>query len=111
MTTPYHARYFASELTRQAQPGGADRWSTALFDACFDIYPYQTEAAIFALRSPLVVADEVVLGKTIEAGLVHGHGANQHMRHSVRSQDRDRALKWGHCGSSRQVQGRRRRWR
>lgn len=73
MTTPYHARYFAHELTRQHQPGGVDRLSMALFDACVDLNPHQIEAALFALRSPLskgvLLADEVGLGKTIEAGL------------------------------------------
>lgn len=74
MTTPYHAKYFAHELTRQHQPGGVDRLSMALFDACVDLNPHQIEAALFALRSPLskgvILADEVGLGKTIEAGLV-----------------------------------------
>lgn len=74
MTTPYHAKYFAHELTRQAQSRGVDRLSMALFDACVDLNPHQIEAAMFALRSPLskgvVLADEVGLGKTIEAGLV-----------------------------------------
>jgi SNF2-related domain/Helicase conserved C-terminal domain len=74
MTTPYHARYFAHELTRQRQPQGVDRLSMALFDACVDLNPHQIEAALFALRSPLskgaILADEVGLGKTIEAGLV-----------------------------------------
>ena len=39
-----------------------------------DLNPHQIEAALFALRSPLskgvLLADEVGLGKTIEAGLV-----------------------------------------
>ena len=74
MTTPYHTKYFAHELTRQGQPGGVDRLSMALFDACVDLNPHQIEAAMFVLRSPLskgvVLADEVGLGKTIEAGLV-----------------------------------------
>jgi ERCC4-related helicase len=74
MTTPYHARYFAHELTRLHGSGGVDRLSMALFDACVDLNPHQIEAALFALRSPLlkgvVLADEVGLGKTIEAGLV-----------------------------------------
>lgn len=74
MTTSYHAKYFAHELTRHAQPGGVDRLSMALFDACVDLNPHQIEAAMFALRSPLskgvLLADEVGLGKTIEAGLV-----------------------------------------
>ena len=72
--TPYHARYFAHELTRRRQPEGVDRLSMALFDACVDLNPHQIEAALFALRSPLskgvILADEVGLGKTIEAGIV-----------------------------------------
>lgn len=74
MTTPYHARYFAHELTRQHGPGDGDRLSMALFDACVDLNPHQIDAAAFALRNPLskgvLLADEVGLGKTIEAGLV-----------------------------------------
>lgn len=74
MITLYHAKYFAHELTRRRQPDGVDRLSMALFDACVDLNPHQIEAALFALRSPLskgvILADEVGLGKTIEAGLV-----------------------------------------
>lgn len=73
MTTPYHARYFAHELTRQGGEGVA-RLSRSLFDACVDLNPHQIEAALFALRSPVskgvLLADEVGLGKTIEAGLI-----------------------------------------
>ncbi len=71
--TPYHAKYFAHDLTRRA-PQGMDRLSAALFDASVDLNPHQIEAALFALSSPLskgvVLADEVGLGKTIEAGIV-----------------------------------------
>lgn len=46
----------------------------SLFDAAVDINPHQIEAALFALQSPLskgvILADEVGLGKTIEAGIV-----------------------------------------
>jgi conjugative relaxase-like TrwC/TraI family protein len=46
----------------------------ALFDASVDLNPHQIEAALFALESPLskgvILADEVGLGKTIEAGIV-----------------------------------------
>jgi superfamily II DNA or RNA helicase len=74
MPTPYHARYIAHELTRRHSSGGRDRLSMALFDACVDLNPHQIDAAAFALRSPLtkgvLLADEVGLGKTIEAGLV-----------------------------------------
>ena len=46
----------------------------SLFDACVDLNPHQIEAALFAMLSPLsqgaLLADEVGLGKTIEAGLL-----------------------------------------
>lgn len=71
--TPHHARYFAHDLTRRAA-SGMDRLSMALFDAAVDLNPHQIEAALFALQSPLskgvILADEVGLGKTIEAGIV-----------------------------------------
>jgi predicted nucleic acid-binding Zn-ribbon protein len=74
MSTPYHAKYFAYDLTRQAAGDGADRLSRSLFDACVDLNPHQIDAALFAFRSPLskgvLLADEVGLGKTIEAGLI-----------------------------------------
>jgi len=73
MTTPYHAKYFAHELTRQGGEG-IERLSRSLFDACVDLNPHQIEAALFAIRSPVskgaLLADEVGLGKTIEAALV-----------------------------------------
>ena len=50
--TPYHAKYYAHDLTRRA-PGGLDRLSAALFDAAVDLNPHQIEAAVFALANPL----------------------------------------------------------
>jgi ERCC4-related helicase len=48
--------------------------ASTLVDAQVDLNPHQVEAALFAFRSPLskgaILADEVGLGKTIEAGLV-----------------------------------------
>ncbi len=71
--TPYHAKYFAHDLTRRGS-AGLDRLSMSLFDAAVDLNPHQIEAALFALQSPLskgvILADEVGLGKTIEAGIV-----------------------------------------
>jgi SNF2-related domain/Helicase conserved C-terminal domain len=71
--TAYHAKYFAHDLTRRAVVG-IDRLSMSLFDAAVDLNPHQIEAALFALESPLskgvILADEVGLGKTIEAGIV-----------------------------------------
>ncbi|MGB7217807.1 MAG: SNF2-related protein [Vicinamibacterales bacterium] len=72
--TPYHAKYYAYELTRRCPPDSEDRLAGALVDAQIDLNPHQIDAALFAFRSPLsrgvLLADEVGLGKTIEAGLV-----------------------------------------
>ena len=74
MSTAYHARYFAYELTRKRPAADVDRLSMSLFNASVDLNPHQIDAAMFALKSPLskgvILADEVGLGKTIEAGLV-----------------------------------------
>ena len=74
MITNYHAKYFAHELTRQCAANDVDRLSQSLFDATVDLNPHQINAALFALNNPLnqgvILADEVGLGKTIEAGLV-----------------------------------------
>jgi hypothetical protein len=72
--TPWHAKYFAWELTRRRAAGEEDRLSQSLFDASVDLNPHQIDAALFALNNPLsqgvILADEVGLGKTIEAALV-----------------------------------------
>lgn len=51
-----------------------ERFSQALFNASVELNPHQIDAAVFALQSPLsqgvLLADEVGLGKTIEAGIV-----------------------------------------
>lgn len=77
MSTAYHAKYFAHELTRQASGDDPDRLSRALFDAQVDLNPHQIDAALFALRSPVsggaVLADEVGLGKTIEFMSMSGY--------------------------------------
>lgn len=71
--TDYHAKYFAYDLTKRSQ-NGLDKLSMSLFDASVDLNPHQIDAALFALKSPLsngvLLADEVGLGKTIEAGIV-----------------------------------------
>lgn len=73
MSTKYHAKYFSYELTRRGGTG-VERLSRSLFDAYVDLNPHQIEAALFAFQSPIIkgvlLADEVGLGKTIEAGLV-----------------------------------------
>src|SRR5437762_946284 len=74
LITEYHAKLFAHELGRRRSVGDAEKLAGALLDAQVDLNPHQIEAALFAFKSPLskgaILADEVGLGKTIEAGLV-----------------------------------------
>lgn len=72
--TRFHARYYAALLTQQQANGDLGSLSQSLLSSTVDINPHQIDAALFAFSSPLskgvVLADEVGLGKTIEAGLV-----------------------------------------
>ena len=72
--TPYHAKYFAHELTKRCASDSVDKLAGAVASAQVDLNPHQVDAALFAFNSPLakgaLLADEVGLGKTIEAGLV-----------------------------------------
>ena len=74
MTTPFHSKYWANELTLRAAAGSIESLSRSIAGARVDLNPHQVDAALFALRSPLargvILADEVGLGKTIEAGIV-----------------------------------------
>jgi adenine-specific DNA-methyltransferase len=72
--TDYQAKYFAHELTRRFPPDSVEKITVAFAGAQVDLNPHQIDAALFAFKSPLskgaLLADEVGLGKTIEAGLV-----------------------------------------
>ena len=72
--TDYHAKYFAHELTKRCPPDSMEKLAGAVASAQVDLNPHQVDAALFAFQSPLskgaLLADEVGLGKTIEAGLV-----------------------------------------
>jgi ERCC4-related helicase len=74
MQTPYHAKYFAHELTKRCPSDSVAKLAASLADAQVDLNPHQIDAALFAFRSPLskgaILADEVGLGKTIEAGIL-----------------------------------------
>ena len=71
---PQQSQYLAWLLTRQARRGSIESLAGPLLDAQVDLNPHQVDAALFACRNPLsrgvILADEVGLGKTIEAGLV-----------------------------------------
>lgn len=74
MTTPFHSKYYAHELTKRCSSDNLEKLSQSLNNATIDLNPHQIDAALFAFKSPLsrgaLLADEVGLGKTIEAGLV-----------------------------------------
>lgn len=73
-TTDYHARYWASALRLERPRHEVAGLARSIGNARVDLNPHQIDAALFALRSPwskgVLLADEVGLGKTIEAGLV-----------------------------------------
>ncbi len=72
--TSHQVRYFAHELTRHHSSDSVEKLASVLADAQVDLNPHQVEAALFAFRSVFskgaILADEVGLGKTIEAGLL-----------------------------------------
>lgn len=74
LLTPYQSQYYAWLLTRRAACDTVESLASTLVDSQVDLNPHQIEAALFACQNPLsrgvILADEVGLGKTIEAGLV-----------------------------------------
>jgi len=74
MTTAYHSQYWAHALTLRGATGTIEALSRSIAGARVDLNPHQVDAALFTIRSPLtkgvILADEVGLGKTIEAGIV-----------------------------------------
>lgn len=68
------AKYWALEVLASGNQNDMSNISGSLGTSKIDLNPHQIEAALFALKSPLsqgvILADEVGLGKTIEAGLV-----------------------------------------
>ena len=72
--TSYHAKLFAHELLKRRSSNDIGKLTASLQDAQVDLNPHQVDAALFAFKSPLskgaILADEVGLGKTIEAGII-----------------------------------------
>lgn len=72
--TAYQAKYYAHELVRSYSNDHVGKLAGLLFDAQVEPKPHQIDAALFALQTPylpgVILADEVGLGKTIEAGIV-----------------------------------------
>jgi SNF2 family DNA or RNA helicase len=74
MNSNIQSKLYAFELTKRCNSQTAEKLAVSLMDAQVDLNPHQIEAALFALKSPLskgaLLADEVGLGKTIEAGIL-----------------------------------------
>ena len=70
----FNHRILAENLVRVRRPDERERYAAAQRQARIDPNPHQIDAVIFALRrlreGGCILADEVGLGKTIEAGLV-----------------------------------------
>ncbi len=83
--TAYHSKYLAHDLTRRCASCSEEKLATTVACAQVDLNPHQVDAALFAFRSPLskgaLLADEVGLGKTIEAGLVISQKWAERKRH------------------------------
>ena len=71
---PIHRRYYAEALVRLRRAGERRRQVASQRSGHVDPNPHQIDAVMFALRripqGGCILADEVGLGKTIEAGLV-----------------------------------------
>lgn len=81
--THYHSKYFAHRIMLEGRNDEA--FAKSLSTARVDMKPHQVEAARFALHSPVskgvILADEVGLGKTIEACLVIAQKWAERRRH------------------------------
>ena len=85
MLTSYHSKYYATQLTLQRPSNSMEKIISSISGARVDLNPHQIDAALFAFRSPLsngvILADEVGLGKTIEAGIVIAQKWAERKRH------------------------------
>lgn len=83
--TTAQQKYFAFWLTRSLPSDSLGKLTASLQDAQVDLTPHQIDAALFAFKSPLskgaILADEVGLGKTIEAGIILSQFWAEHRRH------------------------------
>lgn len=68
------AKYLYNMLTLKKSGSDIERLGNTLFNSKIKLTPHQIQAALFAFKSPIdkgvILADEVGLGKTIEAGIV-----------------------------------------
>lgn len=82
--TAAQQKYYAYWLTRSLPSDSLGKLTASLQDAQVDLTPHQIDAALFAFKSPLskgaILADEVGLGKTIEAGIILSQFWAEHRR-------------------------------
>ena len=81
--THYHSQYLAHRITLDGVDD--DSFAKSLSTARVQMNPHQVDAALFALQPPVprgaILADEVGLGKTIEASLVIAQRWAEKRRH------------------------------
>lgn len=74
MISPIQQLYYAWDISHKKSVSDDSRFTGVLSEARVDLNPHQVEAALFVFKSPLskgaILADEVGLGKTIEAGII-----------------------------------------
>ena len=74
MISSIQLKYYAWDISHKKSVSDDSRFTGVLSEARVDLNPHQVEAALFAFKSPLskgaILADEVGLGKTIEAGII-----------------------------------------
>lgn len=82
--SPHQQYYYAWCLSHKKSYDDDSRYTGVLSEAKVDLNPHQVEAALFAFKSPLskgaILADEVGLGKTIEAGIILSQLWSEHRR-------------------------------
>lgn len=83
--TPFQQKFIAWQLSRRRSASDDDKFTSVLAEAQVDLNPHQVDAALYAFKSPLsmgaILADEVGLGKTIEAALVISQHWAERRRH------------------------------
>lgn len=83
--SPAQQLYYAWDLSHKKSVSDEGRFTGVLSEAKVDLNPHQIEAALFAFKSPLskgaILADEVGLGKTIEAGIILSELWAEYRRH------------------------------